>query len=243
MRSSTTRTAMKKLFLAILACGSCVSFQHAQAGSLSVSFASIPEGSTVELTSLGALDWVHWGLFTETSIDRKANVAPRISDFTPVHASNGSVYVYQYADNFNGYSWNDGTPHMTVTNTTTGVWAYGTPNIGSGFRFSVPASTNAQTLRVYVGAYAARGRFVATLSDNSATGYTNSMNTSVNNIANGPSAVYTINFAANSTGQTLDITYTLQMMYRADGNVTLQAAALTAPGANNLPFVAILAPA
>ncbi len=213
-----------------------------RAGTLTATFNSIPAGSVVNLTTNGVLDWVHWGLFTETSLDRKAGVTPQISDFTPVDASNGYVYIYQYADNANGYTWSDGGPHMAVTNTTTGVWAYGTPNIGSGFRLNVPARTNMQTLRVYVGAYAARGRFVATLSDNSANGYTNSANASVNNLVNGPSAFYTLNFAANSTNQTLDIIYTLQTAYRADGNVTLQSAALTAPGANNLPFVTITSP-
>jgi hypothetical protein len=211
------------------------------AGSLDVSFSHITAGSVIDLTAEGTTDWVHWGLFTETSIDRKANVAPRISDFTPVDASNGYVYIYQFGDNANGYSWNDGTPHMNVTNTTTGVWAYGVPATGSGFRFSVPASTNAQTLKVYVGAFAAEGRFVAFLSDGSAANYTNGANSAVRNISNGPSGVYTINFAANSPGQTLNILYTLKTPLGA-GNVTLQSAALSAPGMNNLPFVALTNP-
>src|SRR5829696_7263340 len=119
----------------------------ANAGTLNVSF-SILSSNSVNLSQDGVLDWVHWGLFTETSVDRKAGVTPQISDFALVDASNGYAYVYQFADNLNGYSWNDGTPHMSVTNSKTGVWAYGTPPppIGSGFRFTVPASTNLQTL-------------------------------------------------------------------------------------------------
>jgi hypothetical protein len=213
-----------------------------RAGNLNVSFSTIATGTVVNLSQEGALDWVHWGLFTETSIDRKASVTPQISDFALIDASNGYAYVYQYGDNWNGYSWNDGTPHTSVTNTTTGVWVYGTPPIGSGFRFSVPADTNSRTLRVYVGAFAAKGRFTATLSDNSAPGYTNGFNQMVLNMAGGPSACYTLNFSANSSNQALFITYTVQQTFGANGNVTLQSASLTAPGANNVPFVALTSP-
>ncbi len=196
----------------------------------------------MNLTVAGSADWVHWGLLTDTSIDRKVNVAPRISNFTPVAASGGYVYIYQFADNANGYTWTDGTPHLAVTNTTTGVWAYGVPAADTGFRFSVPASTNVQTLKVYVGAFAAQGKFVAFLSDASAPNYTNS--TAVDNNGNGPSAVYTLNFAANSPGQTLTVFYTLARLRGSGGggNVTLQAAALSTPGLNNLPFVALTNP-
>jgi hypothetical protein len=229
----------------MLACGLAAPIE-ARAGTLSVSFNSMPAGTIVNLTAEGTTDWVHWGLFTDTSIDRKANVMPRISNFAPVDASNGYVYIYQYSGDYAGYSWNDGTPHMTVTNTTTGVWAYGVPAIGSGFRFSVAASTNLQTLKVYVGAFAAEGRFVAFLSDGSAPNYTNGVNSAVDNLSNGPSAVYAINFAADSPGQTLTVVYTLKLPKGPGGganNVTLQSAALSAPGMNNLPFVALTGPA
>jgi hypothetical protein len=214
---------------------------QARGGELSVAFADIPTGTAVNLTEAGVLDWVHWGLVTETSLDRKAGVPPQISDFTLLDGSNGFAFAYQFADNFNGYTWSDGTPHMTVTNTTTGVWAYSTPPLGTGFKITAPAGTNARTLRVYVGAYAARGRFTATLSDDSAPGFTNT--TAVSNQGNGPSTAFTINYSADSTSQVLTVTFTVGIAFRPDGNVTLQAAALTEPGANNLPFITITNPA
>ena len=216
-----------------------VTGSSARAGSLTGSFASIPQGADVNLTVEGPVDWVHWGLYTESSLDRKAGVTPLISDFTVLYATNDYAYVYEFADNYNGYSWSDGTPTATVTNTPTGVWAYGVPTRGSGFQFTVPADTTLRTLRVYVGAFAARGNFEASLSDNSATPYSN---TSLVNMGNGPSGVYSISYAAQSAGQTLTIKWTLTMGTRADANVTLQAAALTAPGANNPPAVAITSP-
>lgn len=207
---------------------------------LSGSFSNIAAGSAIDLTREGEIDWIHWGLYTETSLDRKAGVVPQISDFTVLDASNGYAYVYQFADNANGYSWSDGTPTAAMTNTPTGVWAYGIPLIDSGFQITAPADSATRTLKVYVGAYAARGLFEAYLSDGSARGYTNS---SLFNTRNGPGGYYTINYSASSAGQQLIVRWTLLSPTAADGNVTLQAAALTATNVNNLPFVVLSGPA
>lgn len=207
--------------------------------SVSGSFSSITAGSAINLSSVGKIDWVHWGLYTETSLDRKAGVVPQISDFTVLDSPAGLVYAYQFADNANGYSWSDGTPTAVITNTTTGVWAYGTPQIGTGFQITAPADTATRTLSVYVGAYGARGKMEAYLSDGSASGYTN---TSLFNPNNGPSGVYTLSYAAGSAGQQLVVRWTLNTPARPDGNVTLQAAALTSSNANNPPFVLLTSP-
>jgi hypothetical protein len=219
---------------ALLVCG------RVSGATLSGSFTPVPQGSDVDLTAEGKVDWVHWGLLTETSVDRKAMVPPVIGRLTAVDAPKGSVFVYQYADNYNGYSWRDGSPVTSVTNTPTGVWAYGTPNIGTGFEVSVPADPAVKTVKVYVGTFAAKGRFTATLSDSSAPEYADD---SLSNSANGPGGVYTIDFAADSPGQRLLLRWVLTQAFRPDGNVTLQAAALDAPASDNPPFVAITAPA
>src|SRR6266699_4244624 len=145
----------------------------AGAASLSGSFASIPQGANVNLTVEGPIDWVHWGLYTESSLDRKADVTPLINDFNVIYGTNNNDYAfaYQFADNFNSYSWSDGTPTESIPNTPTGVWAYGVPTRNSGFQFTVPADTTLRALKVYVGAFAARGNFEASLSDNSASAY------------------------------------------------------------------------
>jgi hypothetical protein len=216
--------------------------QAAPAGpSLSGNFSSITAGTAVNLTSEGEIDWVHWGLYTESSLDRKAGVVAQISDFALLDNTNGFASVYQFADNANGYSWSDGTPTISVTNTTTGVWAYGIPSMDTGFQITAPADTATRTLKVYVGAYAARGRFEAYLSDGSARGYTNT--SSIFQMGNGPSGVFTLNYASGSAGQQLIVRWTLAMAFRPDGNVTLQAAALTSSTANNPPFVALTSPA
>jgi hypothetical protein len=197
----------------------------------------------VDLTAIGKLDWVHWGLYTATSIDRKASVTPQISNFTVLGDTNDFLAAYQYSGNSNSYSWYDSSSVTVVTNTTTGVWAYGNPVIiGSGFQITVPADTQERKLQVFVGAFAAAGRLEAFLSDASASGFTNSPSGTVNNFSNGPSGVFTLTYSADSPGQWLTINWTLASAKGPSGNVTLQAAALTATNADNPPYITITSP-
>src|SRR5947207_11493999 len=134
-----TNTARPSRFPQVLIAVLMLASISARPASLTGSFEPIPQGSSVDLTAAGPVDWVHWGLYTETSLDRKAGVAPVISDFTLLDATNGFSYVYQFADNYNGHAWSDGTPTASVTNTTTAVWAYGLPAAGSGFQINAHA--------------------------------------------------------------------------------------------------------
>ncbi len=218
------------MLLALIVCALCTVL-GARGATLSVTFTPIPQGTEVDLTAEGPLDWVHWGLYTESSLDRKAGVTPQIPDFTP----KGSTGPFQYADNYNGYSWRDGSPTLSMTNTPTGVWMYGKPN---GFELLFPADTTPKKLKIYVGTFAAVGEFSATLSG--APKYTDA---SISNINNGPGGVYTLEVAADTPGQVLDIKYLVERTFDPTGNVTLQAAALSAPGVNNPPAVSISDPA
>jgi hypothetical protein len=47
-----------------------VSVGKVLAGTLSGSFSPIASGSNVNLSAVGKLDWVHWGLHTEASVNR-----------------------------------------------------------------------------------------------------------------------------------------------------------------------------
>lgn len=214
-----------------------------RAGTLSGTFQTLPTGSNVNLTAIGKLDWIHWGLYTETSVDRKASVAPQISNFSVIGDTNDFLAAYQYSGNSNSYSWYDSSSTPVVTNTDTGVWVYGNPVVlGSGFQITVPADTQERTLQVFVGAYAAEGRLTASLSDGSAASFTNAANATVNNIGNGPSGIFTLNYSADSAGQFLTITWTVAVAKMPSGNVTLQAAALTATNADNPPYISITSP-
>ena len=80
-----------------------------------------------------------------------------------------------------------------------------------------------------MGAWAARGRLVAYLSDFSAPMFGD---VSVENFGNGYSTVYTLQYAAASAGKSLFVRYFVDAKYDSHGNVTLQAAALDT---GNLP--------
>src|SRR5258706_5693483 len=94
-----------------------------------------------------------------------------------------------------------------MTNATNGVWAYDNTPKGTGFKFSVPASTTLRKLKVYVGAYAARGKFVVALSDGSAPSPPAS--TAMSNTGDGPNGVFTATYAAASANRHPDVTYTV----------------------------------
>jgi hypothetical protein len=171
----------------------------------------------INLTQDGTLDWAHWGL--NWGFDHKANVAQQISNYTLL----GTTYPIGYGDNQFAYSWSDGTPNPSA-NTTTGLYVTG--DAGNGFKITVPADTTPRTLKLYVGVWYAQGKLTATLSDNSAPPF---ISTAVNYDAGVRNGVYTLNYRAASAGQTLTITYTmLNNYYYPNGNITLQAATLSA---------------
>jgi hypothetical protein len=171
--------------------------------------------ATVQLTPEGSTDWAHWGLNTAADFDHKAGVTPKISNFTSV----GGASAARYAGNSTGYSWTDGTPNATATNSTTGLYISGQ---NQGFRLTLPADTTQRTVRVYVGVWRAHSQMVAHLSDGSAVDYTDG---SISN-SSGPTTlgVYTFTYSAGSNGQTLIVTFT--QTDATTGNVTLQAATL-----------------
>ena len=182
-------------------------------GSLSGSLAT-PSG-TQNLTSLGTVDWAHWGLTTAGSFNHKA-VTQQISNFTIV----GTGPANRFTDNAFGYSWTDGTPTGSATNSTTGIYILG---VGNGFKITAPADTTQRTLTVYVSAYKARGQMVAHLSDASSPDYVNS---TLNGVTSAARGAYTFTYKAASSGQTLSVTFTDITSYGGSSNVTLQAATL-----------------
>jgi hypothetical protein len=212
----------------------------ADAGTLAGSFARVPQGSVVDLSAEGKRDWVHWGLSTATSLHRKAGVDPWIPPFRKLDPTNTWTYIYRLDDHYNGFSWVDGVSRRRATNTTTGVWAYNSTPLGSGFALSIPADAEVRELRLHVGAYGAGGRLTASLSDGSAGTY---QDASLLNQLNGEGGVYTLTFAADSAGQTLEVAWELVTVRNLTANVTLLAAALSAPGANNPPVVDLTSPA
>jgi uncharacterized repeat protein (TIGR01451 family) len=180
-------------------------------GSLSITGATPP--ATVNLTTEGLTDWAHWGLVNANSFNHRSGIPQEISNFIKI----GSGGVSRLNANAVAYSWTNGTPVVSATNTASGVWR---PGIGKGFEINVPANTTNRTLKLYVGVWQAQGRLEASLSDASAT---TQVDTSLINLGGAGVRVFTIDFRAASAGQNLKLKWT---MLSGTGNITLQAATL-----------------
>ena len=99
------------------------------------------------LTSEGTTDWVHWG---DPTLSRKVGVTAQLSSYTRV----GTVGATSYSPDLRPLSWTDGTPAISSTNNTNGVYISG---IGNGFSFTAPADVTTRTLTVHVGAWNSGG--------------------------------------------------------------------------------------
>jgi uncharacterized membrane protein len=189
-------------------------------GSGSLTGAMSTPAGTIQLTAQGTADWAHWGLTTTSDFSHKAGVVQQISNFTPI----GSNSANRYTNNPVGFTWTDGTPAKSATNTTTGIYV---PTLNGGFRITIPADTTLRTLSIYVGAWRAQARMIAHLSDGSAPDYSDG---SLTNSAGATTlSVYTFTYNAASSGQTLTISFTLEneTIAGVTGNITLQAATLS----------------
>jgi hypothetical protein len=125
------------------------------------------------------------------------------------------------------FTWTDGTPTSAATATATGLFFAG---INNGFTITAPADTTERVLKVYVGAYGAKLKMQAALSDASATDY---LDTSFDQVpASEVGKMWTFTYKAAAAGQTILITCSLDTLNQGgNSSITLQAATLsgTAP--------------
>jgi len=183
------------------------------AGSLSGTVTAVTTAQAFNLTTQGTTDWAAWG-YGSGNFEHSSAGGSKIS--------NASVYgggaMTSFASSFLGSTWTNGTPDASVTNETNGFYNNG--GVGDGFQFTVPAGTTVQHLTVYVGGWASGGTLTATLSDGSASTYTDS---SQSNGGNSYYAHYDLTFNAASAGKTLTVVW---KEASGTGNVTLFAATL-----------------
>lgn len=183
---------------------------------------------SVDLSTEGTLDWVHWGLVDKASINRKdgANLidAELIKQGEGFHDRTGGCPV--------SIRWTDGTPTAAATDVHAGLWWN---NVGTSQRFGAPADTTDRELKVYVaGIEGAGGTFTATLSDGSAPPYVSRTwngNAGQGDWAAVPgsfSAVYTVRYRAASAKQKLIVEWKLSSEPNQFlGQARLQAATLS----------------
>ncbi|MFC4018883.1 hypothetical protein ACFOW4_13150 [Micromonospora sp. GCM10011542] len=166
----------------------------------------------VDLTAVGTRDWMHWGLRGGDSTVRKRDGAGEILD------EGGAGTRVGWDGNQEVFSWRDGTPERSVTDTPNGIYTCGT---GSGFALAVAGSGELRTVHLYAGIWMARGRLEARLASGGL-----STTLRMEDPYTSQSAQFTVRFRAPK-GARLVLTWTVEKVFTEHcGNVGLQALAL-----------------
>jgi hypothetical protein len=183
--------------------------------------ASIDEAPVqVDLSSEGALDWVHWGLGDPTESNHKTGVTPQLLDFKPV----GGKSPEAFADGRTLFTWNDGEP-SAMGSTIDGIaWA----GLDEGFELVVPAVVAPRRAQLYVGVFAGTGRIKAALSDPRAT-------TKVDTPLVSPKQEWVLQVisleygGADVKGTKLDVTLSVEAMVAPTAAVSITALSIATP--------------
>jgi hypothetical protein len=180
-------------------------------GSVSVTRAGI--SGLVDLSAEGSEDWVHWGQEGTFSLERKEDGGFAILEGAP------TAPRFRHGLSAQRFSWSDGSPVGRSDGTPTGIR---TCDKGNGFTLSAPAGTTSRTLKLYVGAVAARGKLTAKLSTGGPVG-TATFTQSGSNLG---TTAYVITYRAPKAGK-LTLTWTTDASFDDDcGGVALEAATL-----------------
>jgi hypothetical protein len=176
---------------------------------LTVGQSAIP--ATVDLSTEGAIDWMHWGLNNGSTVNRKAGG-------TAITDRGGAGVRVRDTIHPQTMSWQDGSPALTAFRTSAGVYAVG---VGNGFELTVAGGPTPRTLLLYAGVWKAAGRLVVSLSSGGPTATRSLVNKTF-----GETVLFTITFRT-PTPRTMRIRWTTTESFdRVLGNVNLQAAAL-----------------
>lgn len=183
--------------------------------------ASIDEAPLkVDLSSEGALDWVHWGLGDPSESNHKTGVTPQLLDFKPV----GAKAPEAFADGRTLFTWSDGEP-SAMGSTIDGIaWA----GLDEGFELVVPAVVVPRRAQIYVGVFAGTGRIKAALSDPRAT-------TKVDTPLVSPKQEWVLQVisleygGADVTGTKLDVTFSVEAMVAPTAAVSITALSIATP--------------
>jgi len=167
----------------------------------------------VDLSGEGRRDWVHWGEQGTFSLERAKDGGFQILEGTP------TAPRFRHDQSPQRFRWRGGSPVDDSGGTPTGIR---TCDEGNGFTLSAPATRSTRTLRLYVGASAARGRLEATLSTG---GGTRVAKLEQRDSAMA-TAVFEVTYRASKDGK-LNLSWITEETFGGDcGGVALQAATL-----------------
>ncbi|MEU0155938.1 hypothetical protein [Micromonospora fulviviridis] len=176
---------------------------------LTVSQAEVP--ARVDLSAVGPVDWVQWGLLGARTPVRKRHGSGDIRD------EGGRGERQSYSNNPEAYAWHDGAPVGSADGTMSGVY---TCDRGNGFTLAVAADGQDRTVHLYAGVWMARGRLDLRISGG---GPASTLRLEDPHTAR--TADFTIRFRA-PPGAKLLMTWTVEESTGDCGNVSIQAVAL-----------------
>ncbi len=178
----------------------------------------MPAPANTNLTSVGRLDWIHFGFDGEPgSVNRKSQGTPLVT-----MKKIGARTLAHYANRPVTHSWNNGTPTSSGSNVADGVVMGDQEDVGFEIQ-AVGSSARPRTLTVHVGGWQARGRLTATLAGVSMS-YTHEY---YEPTTPGYDRVYRITFQPANNGDKVVVKWIAVDLTHMYGNVTLQAATLT----------------
>ncbi len=207
---ATTGTAMVTVTSGAFSATSSISILNGALGELSGSVAN-PGPLSVNLTTEGTTDWIHWGSGVP-GVNHKSTGGSKISGYTLIGSNTPTILLTDPRS----CSWSDGTPTASASNNKGGLSLAG---VGSGFSFTAPADLSLRTLTVYVGGKGEGGQLTAHISDGSSPDYVNVQPLNKNQW----DAAYTITYEAASAGQTIQISW---VQNTGTGTISLTAADL-----------------
>lgn len=168
-------------------------------------------GSFVNLTTEGTLDWAQFGRNMPPDVNRMAGGPAAI-----VQTVNGSLANYtSYLDRF---SWTNGAPTASESGTNSGVYVRG---LNSSFVVTLPAGAAPHTARFYFSQNKSTSTFTAHLSDGSKPDFSEMQTTGNTELY----SKYTIVYAAAADGASLVVTWVLSND-GGNGSVDLHAVTL-----------------
>ena len=161
--------------------------------------------SLVNLTTEGTRDWRFWGPSGATSFKRTAG--DMISDYTLF----GGGSVTTHFRNAVSFGWSDGSPTLSQAGTADSINVSGT--VGGGASITVPASSTARTLSLYVGGSNDTGEVDASLSDGCVSDYA----ATANNGRSDYNVVFRITFKSAVPGTILRVSWTMAAGFEGIG--------------------------
>lgn len=198
----------------------------------------------VNLTTSGDLDWAVWGQGANTSLTpttRKVG-GSSISSLTNISAGSSLRGLGQFGNyGASSFNWTNGSPLANATGVFAGLQHENTTGkINEGFSFTVPADLAIRRMTLYFDTHLGISTLSATLSDASATAYSQTFNATTHN--NWP-GILTIDYSAASAGQTLTISGLLTSSPDPNANFAIQAVSLATvpePSVLGLTGIAVL---